>query len=819
MKLALSLLAAMTSLSAAAQSVDVREFTYRGPVTIGRPVMVDTVDVKSKPYDVKSALRYHVSLDALPAQAWSGDVAPGSDEAPALNFLSFPLVNRHYAEVTVATGLTDCQILVDGKPVEGNTLKLTPASREITLKYISQPGVRDSVKVTLTTSDPSLLSVVAPAAGRSFRLDDIAFCTRVGGAEVSPSGKYAVVSYSTTGNDKRTRRTAKVREMKAGGKVIVDQLPDGSWHWLDDSDLLWSTQTRPDGVRELVTLDPATQQRGVMASNLPEGSFQPVPGGKRLIYYTREEGPKEDQRIYRVIEPDDRQPGWRSRSGIALYDIATGLYSPLTFGSHNAWLYDIAPSGDKMLFGVSRSRLEKRPTTVTSIYELDLNTMKVDTLVREDGFVGGAQYSPDATRILVSGSPESFDGIGKKVSEGHYPSMTDGQLYIMEIDSRKVTPITRDFNPSVQSSQWCYGDGRIYFTAEDKDRIHLFSYDPAKNKFTLVDVPEDAVGSFSVARNGSVIAVTGQSASNTDRLYAVDLGKRQATRLLDAPGDAALEGVAFGEVRDFDFVNSIGDTINGRYVLPADFDPAKKYPVIVNYYGGCSPTSRIFHSRYPHHLYAAMGYIVYVVNPSGATGFGQEFSSRHVNTAGTDPARDIIEGTKEFIRQHPFVDEKKIGCIGASYGGFMTMYLQTVSDLFAAAISHAGISDHTSYWGEGYWGFSYSETSMANSYPWSDQELYVKQSPLYNADKINTPLLFLHGDKDNNVPVGESIQMFTALKLLGKETAFVAVANQDHHILDYDKRIKWQDTIFAWFAKWLQDNPKWWDEMYPEKSL
>lgn len=819
MKIALSLLAALTSLSAAAQSVDVREFTYRGPVTIGRPVMVDTVDVNSKPYDVKSALRYHVNLDALPAQAWSGDVAPGSDESPALNFLSFPLVNRHYAEVTVATGLTDCQILVDGKPAEGNTLKLTPASREITLKYISQPGVQDSVKVTLTTSDPSHLSVVAPAAGRSFRLDDIAFCTRVGDAEVSPSGKYAVVSYSTTGNDKRARRTAKVREMKAGGKVIVDQLPEGSWHWIDDSDLLWSTQTRPDGVRELVTLDPATQQRGVMASNLPEGSFQPVPGGKRLIYYTREEGPKEDQRIYRVIEPDDRQPGWRSRSGIALYDIATGLYSPLTFGSHNAWLYDIAPSGDKMLFGVSRSRLEKRPTTVTSIYELDLNTMKVDTLVREDGFVGGAQYSPDATRILVSGSPESFDGIGKKVSEGHYPSMADGQLYIMDIDSRKVTPITRDFNPAVQSSQWCYGDGRIYFTAEDKDRIHLFSYDPAKNKFTLVDVPEDAVGSFSVARNGSVIAVTGQSASNTDRLYAVDLGKRQATRLLDAPGDAALEGVAFGEVRDFDFVNSIGDTINGRYVLPADFDPAKKYPMIVNYYGGCSPTSRIFHSRYPHHLYAAMGYIVYVVNPSGATGFGQEFSSRHVNTAGTDPARDIIEGTKEFIRQHPFVDEKKIGCIGASYGGFMTMYLQTVSDLFAAAISHAGISDHTSYWGEGYWGYSYSETSMAGSYPWTHTDLYVKQSPLYNAHKVNTPILFLHGNSDPNVPPAESHQMFTALKLLGKETSLVEVDDQEHHILDPDKREMWQNTIFAWFAKYLQDDDSWWEALYPSTSL
>lgn len=108
---------------------------------------------------------------------------------------------------------------------------------------------------------------------------------------------------------------------------------------------------------------------------------------------------------------------------------------------------------------------------------------------------------------------------------------------------------------------------------------------------------------------------------------------------------------------------------------------------------------------------------------------------------------------------------------------------------------------------------------MAESYPWSNPDLYVKQSPLYNADKIHTPLLFLHGDKDNNVPVGESIQMFTALKLLGRPTAFVAVTDQDHHITDYDKRIKWQDTIFAWFDRYLKDDPSWWKELYPSTPL
>jgi dipeptidyl aminopeptidase/acylaminoacyl peptidase len=241
--------------------------------------------------------------------------------------------------------------------------------------------------------------------------------------------------------------------------------------------------------------------------------------------------------------------------------------------------------------------------------------------------------------------------------------------------------------------------------------------------------------------------------------------------------------------------------------------------MIVNYYGGCSPTSRYFESRYPAQYWNSLGYVVYVIQPSGATGFGQEWASRHVNTAGRGPADDIIEGTRKLCATHPFINARKIGCIGASYGGFMTMYLQTVTDIFACAVSHAGISNHTSYWGEGYWGYNYSEVSMANSYPWSHRQLFVDQSPLFNADKIHTPLLLLHGTGDTNVPLVESLQMFTALKLLGREVALVEVEGENHHILDYDKREKWVATQMAWFAKWLQDDPTWWEALYPKKRL
>ena len=157
--------------------------------------------------------------------------------------------------------------------------------------------------------------------------------------------------------------------------------------------------------------------------------------------------------------------------------------------------------------------------------------------------------------------------------------------------------------------------------------------------------------------------------------------------------------------------------------------------------------------------------------------------------------------------------------MGASYGGFMTQYLLTRTDIFTCGISHAGISNITSYWGEGYWGYSYSTAASAHSYPWNNPELYTKHSPLFAADKINAALLLLHGSSDTNVPIGESIQMYNALKLLGKDVAFISVKGEDHGIVDYEKRLQWNNSIYAWFDKYLKGDATMWESLYPTNNL
>ena len=803
------------SMFASAEKVEVNTFRYAGPYQVQQPYMVDSVDVHSKAFAMKNLLDTPLSFDQLQqGTSFTGEVLPGVSNGSSLHLLGFTLQSKAYTKATLKVeGVKNFQVFVDGKKQTGTELTLEPSTHPVVIKYLSEAGAEDRIKVSVETEKDGIVTLREDGK-RNYTLADVLHGTRFSGVSLSPNGKYLMTSYRTTQVGGKSSGYTVIKEL-ATGKVVAQST--NRLQWMPKSNLYYYTSAGVDG-RQLVVVDPTNGQESVWADKLPEGYFQVAPTEDWLLYSLTQEGPKERKEIYEVIEPDDRQPGWRDRSYLAKYDLKSGLMQPLTYGYHNVWGLDISADGRYVLMMTSHSRLTQRPTTLSTLYKLDVQTLQAETLVADDGFLADARFSPDGKQILLTGSPEALQGIGLNLPEGLIPNQYDYQMYLMNLADKKVTPVTKHFNPSVQQTVWSKVDGQIYFTAEDRDYISLYRMNPSDGKIQQLESKEDLVKNFSMASQSPVLAYYGQGAMNSDRLYTFDTKKQKQTLTEDLSKDI-LKDVQLGECHAWNFVSSRGDTIYGRYYLPPHFDASKKYPMIVNYYGGCSPTERNFESRYPHHAYAALGYVVYVVLPSGASGFGQEFGARHVNTAGEGPAQDIIEGTKKFCEEHAFVNAKKIGCIGASYGGFMTQYLQTKTDIFAAAISHAGISDHTSYWGEGYWGYSYSEVSMANSYPWTRKDLYVDRSPLFNADKIHTPLLFVHGDKDMNVPVGESIQMYTALKLLGRETAMVLVTGQDHHIVDYGKRIQWQNTIWAWFAKWLQDDPTWWNAIYSPKAL
>ena len=799
------------AVASAQVKTEVKEFNLAGPFAVNAPLSVDTVNVKGEKFDEKSLLQ-SLALTTQPTTTFSGQVLPSLKDSKSVGLLTFYLNNSDYLKGKIEVkGPKNYKVYVDNNEVSGE-LKLAPEHHTFAIRFLAEPSDTDSISVSIESKLSNLKPQITKV--HPYMVHDLTDGKRVRNAQLSADGKYVIVSFQTTARGGKSQWDYELREVKT--QRVLQRL-NGSKQWMPRSVAYIDEETQGDK-RILYKVDPATGQRTQWAYDIPRESYDISPTEDYLIFTCTEEGPKEDENVYQVLEMDDRQPGWRSRSYLKRYDIKSGLTQRITFGTKGEHLSDISQDGKKLLVVSSYSRLEKRPTEVQDVFIIDAQTLKVDTLLQREGFLGSCLFSPDASQVLFTGNPEAFNRIGCQLPADRTPSMTEYELFIYDIATKQVKPLTKDFDPNIDGGlTWSYADGNIYFYAECRDYVYVYQLNPKTGKITQMPCNGDYVYRLDMAEHAPVMAYLSYKTLEPASAYVLDLKSKKQQTYFD--GKTALGDAELGTCQDYNFKNSKGDTVYGRLYLPKDFDATKKYPMIVYYYGGCSPVSRYFESPYAPQYWNSLGYVAYIIEPSGATGFGQEWASRHVNTAGRGPAEDIIEGTKQICADHPYINKEKIGCMGASYGGFMTQYLQTQTDIFAAAVSHAGIANHTSYWGQGYWGYNYSEVSMANSYPWSHRDLYVNQSPLFNADKIHTPLLLLHGDADTNVPLVESLQMFTALKLLGREVALVQVKGENHHILDYSKREKWLATQMAWFQKWLKDDPTWWDAIYPKKNL
>ncbi len=816
MKHVFILLTMLTSalLTSAQQKTEVKEFNLTGPYAVISPFAADTVDVNGKKFDEKSLMGGLKLSNSSSTKVWNSPILPSLDEQKSVGMLTFYVNNSSFLKGKLEVkGPKNYKVFVDGAEASGE-LKLAPEHHTVAIKFLAEPKDTDSIQVTI---DAPVLVDYTLDKKHPYMVHDLTDGKRVRNISLSADGAYAMIAYQTTERGGKSRWEYELREVKT--KRLVRMLSQ-SVEWMPRTCAYIEEEWEGD-VRALYQVDAASGERSLLARNVPSGSYTMSPTEDYLILSAKEEGPKEDAEVFQVLEMDDRQPGWRNRSYLMRYDLASGLCQRITFGNKGEYLLDISQDGTTLLVGSSRSRLAKRPTTVTDYVLLDAHTLKVDTLLSGGEFLADASFSSDAKQVLFTGNPEAFNRVGCQLPANVTPSMTENELFLFDIASKQVTPLTKDFDPSVNSVDWNWADGMIYFSAEDRDYVRLYQLNPATGQFVQLEMNGDYAYRFDVASCASVIGYLSYETLAPASVYVAQAkkGKSAMKQTCFFDGKTVISEAEMGTCEDWNFRNTKGDTVYGRLYLPKNFDASKKYPMIVYYYGGCSPVSRYFESPYAPQYWNSLGYVAYILQPSGATGFGQEWASRHVNTAGQGPAEDIIEGTKKICEEHPFIDATKVGCMGASYGGFMTQYLQTQTDIFAAAVSHAGIANHTSYWGEGYWGYNYSEVSMANSYPWSHRKLFVDQSPLFNADKIHTPLLLLHGTDDTNVPVIESLQMFTALKLLGREVALVEVQGQNHHILDYKKREKWLATQMAWFQKWLKGDPSWWDALYPSKHL
>ena len=807
---------------------DVDTVMVAGPYAVQKPFAIDTVDAKQEKLAETFVLDTPVSLDAVKGgkRMTVAELNADTTLRGKLVLAQFSLLLDAYTKVEIkADGPKHSKVFVNGKET-GDKEGYRRGLYDVVIKYV--PDTADlAIRVD---ADSSKFSVQCPTPDgkRPFSLDDVMEMKHFTGLSVSPSGRYATISTWWYDHEGKSQRKNELLDLSNGTSTVAAQ---SSLRWMPKTDRLMGLRT-VDGKKQLITYSPVDFSEQVLCADLPVDNYSMSPTEDFLILTKTEKGPDKEEGVYEVLTPEDRQPNWRTRSSLLKLDLKTGLVQPLTFGSHNASLSGIADDGSYILFAVSENRMGKRPTEISSYYRLNLQTMTCDTLAEGEGFIESAVLLPGTDKVLFKGSSEAFNRVGCILPDNITPNYYDFQLFLMDMNTRAVESLTCDFTPAIDRVKAVRNGGYVWLTAENGDSVSLYRLDIAKRTITRVEQPLELVQDFALSNDGSTLLYYGSSTCVAEQLYAMRPGSKKSSKangtlanvqlsMIKEADPERMAQVEIGTCRDLRFTGSRGYELTGFYYLPPHFDATKKYPVIVDYYGGCSPTSKRFGggSHYPAHYWNAQGYVVLCCNPSGAAGFGQEWGSRHVNTMGEGVAEDIIETVRYLIDNNRWVDAQAIGCVSASYGGFMTQLLLTKTDMFAAGISHAGISDHTSYWGEGYWGYTYSQVCAADSYPWTRKDLFVDRSPLYNADKIHTPLLFTHGTADTNVPVGESIQMYTALKLLGVPTAFVLVEGENHGIMDFHKRQKWIDTMLAWFDRHLKKQPDWWNAIYTPKDL
>ena len=817
-----------------------KELSALKPIEVNYPFKVDSVNLKGKSFEQKELLKMPVNVpvqDAFSIKLTadsSGYFYP--EEANGFHFFSFYVSSANYARGEVkVTSPNMLEIYVNNKLESSKTtvqdslhnakstsveIKPYPEREHILIKLLAaaQDSISPALKIEIENNDKDSLTnfIVSNSEKRFVTFKDMRLGKRITNTRTSPDGNFVLISYTNTFGE-RSELSEELYNVKKGTRLLIDQnAQKKQLNWLPKSEKMYYLASTVTG-NDLITINPNTLEEKILIKNVPNVSVRFAPDEQSFFYSKQDSGEQKTGDLTLLKSPRERQGGYLNRSFIHRYDIASGLSRQLTFGSTTTSLNGISPDSKQILFSTSEETITERPFSTYSMYKLDIETMQVDTLWHRDPFAYRAVFSPDGKKALIVGAGDAFGGIGLNLDEGQIANTYNYSAFIMDLSTKQVEAITKDFDPSINNAIWNKHDKLIYFRTVDKDFENIYVYNPADKKFTLLPADEAVVRNLSLSKSTASASFFGVNHSNSTKAYMYDLKKKKSTLIAD-PYKERLDEIQLGQVTEWNFTNSDGVEILGRYYLPPHFDESKKYPLIVYYYGGTTPSARTFEHPYPPHVYASMGYVVYVLQPSGAIGFGQKFAAMHVNAWGKRTAEDIVEGTRKLVDEHVFINGDKIGCIGASYGGFMTLYLQTQTELFAAAVSHAGISSISSYWGEGYWGYGYSAAASAFSYPWNNYDLYVNQSPLFNADKIKTPILLTHGADDTNVPPGESIQMFAALKILGVPVEFLQVKGENHGIANYKRRLEWSNYIMAWFDKWLKDDSSWWNDLSGEKK-
>lgn len=378
------------------------------------------------------------------------------------------------------------------------------------------------------------------------------------------------------------------------------------------------------------------------------------------------------------------------------------------------------------------------------------------------------------------------------------------RLYVMDMQTKRKFEISQNFDSNVDDYLWAQDFDYIYFIGSWQGCMSIFMVDLDGNIIPhgggVCDYNSLAWGS------GKRLIVTAQSMTNATEIYSFDTGRGMAERL-SHENDHIFAQLDQVKVESRTVKTTDGKDMLTWVIYPPHFDPSKKYPTILFCEGGPqSMVSQFWSYRWNFRIMASQGYIVVAPNRRGLPGFGQEWLEEISGDYPGQCMRDLLSAIDE-VSQEPYVDKDRLGCVGASFGGYSVYWLAGNHDKrFKCFISHDGIFNTQQQYleTEENWfvnwdlGGAYWENDNLNTLP------AYTQSPHLFVDKWDTPILCIHGEKDYRILYSQAVSAFTAARLRGIDAQLLLLPDENHWVLKPQNGIAWQRTFFAWLDKYLK---------------
>ncbi|RSL34436.1 S9 family peptidase [Salibacterium salarium] len=500
---------------------------------------------------------------------------------------------------------------------------------------------------------------------------------------------------------------------------------------------------------------------------------------------------------------DDKGFRKEKRSHLALLHLKTNEINILTDGDFDHHSADWSPDSRHIVFSANRDADEDVSNTL-DLFIIDIETEDIIKLTDSSGVFSHANWSYDGKKIACIGH------------ELKYKGATLNQVWVIDPLSKHRTCMTLKWDVQIGDAAisdirsghpnpgpvWSHDHKHLFFMASDHGITGIYQMD-MDGEISAVHEEDNHVFGFSYHPQLDLFVMGISDPSNPGDFYKLNRNEKRKVRLTDVNVDFLRE-VHMSIPEPITTQADDGWEIHGWLMRPANYEEGQRYPLVLEIHGG---PHAMYANTFFHELQvlAAQGYAVLYTNPRGSHGYGQTFVNACREDYGGKDYDDLMNAVDHVINTYDFIDEKRLGVTGGSYGGFMTNWIIGHSNRFKAAITQRSISNWTSFYGVSDIGFFFTDWEIG-ARMFDDPEKLWHHSPLKYVKNINTPLLIMHGEKDYRCPIEQGEQLFTALKHLDKTVTFLRFPDANHELSRSGPptlRIERLNHMAQWFKKYL----------------